>query len=33
LSGGPAQLNMTRYQKMFEAPPFLKSSGGGGKKK
>jgi hypothetical protein len=33
MSGGPAQLNMTRYQKMFEKPPFLQSSGGGGKKK
>ena len=33
LSGGPAQYNMTRYQKMFEKPPFSQSSGGGGKKK
>ena len=33
LGGGPAQRNMARYQKMFEKPPFQKSSGGRGKKK
>lgn len=32
LGGGAAQWNMARYQKMFEKPPFKKSSGGGGKK-
>lgn len=30
IGGGPAQKNMARYQKMFEKPPFQKSSGGGG---
>lgn len=33
LDGGPANLNMTRYQEMFKKPPFKRASGGGGKKK
>ncbi len=32
IGGGPAQMNMERYQEMFKEPPYSQSSGGGGKK-
>ena len=33
IDGRAAGFNMTRYQELFKKPPFLKASGGGGKKK